>query len=102
MNATKELVLFRIIQEAINNIIKHAEASSILIKLIYNSTFFKLSISDDGKGFESKDCQERATGLKNMEKRAIMLHGTFQIISKRGIGTTILLEIPINEHTTTI
>lgn len=94
MEANNELVLFRITQEALNNIVKHAEASVINLDLHYESTDCTLRISDNGKGFSQSDI--RSNGLLNMDKRANMLNGSFQILSAPGIGTTITIKIPID------
>jgi signal transduction histidine kinase len=94
-NSHSELVLFRIVQEAINNIIKHAEASSIEIHLLYEDDFLTLFITDNGKGFSSNENREQGTGLINMQKRANMLKGECAINSQSGLGTTVNIKIPI-------
>lgn len=95
LEGNKELILFRITQEALNNIVKHAEASEISIKLHYHLNKLALEIIDNGKGFEyhGKD----NNGLINMDKRAKMLKGTCDIESAIGDGTTIKIEIPLYE-----
>lgn len=101
LDANIELVLFRIVQEAINNIIKHAAASCIDIELHYAEDLLKIKISDNGKGF-NLDTISNGTGLLNMKKRAKMLNGTLEIKSFPDIHTQIIIEIPVHEQGDTI
>lgn len=92
-----ELVLFRISQEAINNIIKHSHANKIEISLTFDAKFIELKIGDNGDGF---DCDYNASktpagsGLKNMRSRANALNGSCSLESFIGKGTTITIKIP--------
>ena len=95
LEANKELVLFRIVQEALNNIVKHAEATTITIKLHYHSNLLNLVIIDNGKGFSNNGDIQNGAGLINMKKRAHTLNGKCIINSKTGGGTAIKIEIPI-------
>ncbi|MEI7733869.1 MAG: sensor histidine kinase [Ferruginibacter sp.] len=101
LDANTELVLFRIVQEAIHNIIKHASASCIDIELHYAQQLLKIKISDNGKGFKS-DVISNGTGLLNMKKRAKMLCGTLEINSFPDIYTQIIIEIPVHGQNETI
>ena len=93
-----ELVLFRIVQEALNNIIKHSTATVITINLDYTNDLLTLDIVDNGRGFSfGKNC-ERGAGLNNMKQRANTLNGQLTINSQPGIGTEIKIEIPIHEQ----
>ncbi|MBP6431306.1 MAG: sensor histidine kinase [Ferruginibacter sp.] len=91
-----ELVVFRIVQEVINNIIKHANATNIAMQIDYGTTWLQLKIKDNGKGFSTANSY--GTGLKNMQKRTQLLKGTFNIVSEAAKGTTITIQIPINEN----
>ncbi|MEN9963506.1 MAG: hypothetical protein RL582_601 [Bacteroidota bacterium] len=99
-----ELVLLRIFQESCNNILKHAFAKSINIDLHFEKDFLYMKITDDGKGFDldrakaSMDVR-RMAGLKNLHSRAIAIGGELRFYSMHGVGTTVNLKIPINEHT---
>ncbi len=97
LEGNKELILFRITQEALNNIIKHAEASCIDIKLYYREDSLMLEILDNGKGFNNEE-NSKGNGLMNMSKRAKMLNGICNISSQRGNGTAIKIEIPLYEN----
>jgi signal transduction histidine kinase len=97
----KELVLFRIAQEALNNIIKHAEAKAISMEVVFNSTDVTLYIKDNGKGFcysaDRKTIQEKMkAGLSNMQIRSSLLNGTMNIESEIGKGTTIIVTAPLD------
>jgi two-component system, NarL family, sensor kinase len=98
MAANTELVLFRIAQEAINNIIKHAQATVIDIHLHYNTVLFTMQINDNGKGFTTADTP-MGTGLQNIKKRAAMLKGGLAVTSSPNTGTQINIQIPLHENT---
>jgi two-component system, NarL family, sensor kinase len=97
LNADTELVFFRIAQEALNNIIKHAGATVIEIQLHYDNFMLTMEINDNGIGFYTDEAFP-GTGLKNIKKRADMLKGNFIINSTANIGTQIKIEIPLNEN----
>lgn len=96
MDSGKELLLFRIVQEALSNIMKHSEASEVLVDIYQVNGYLNLSIFDNGKGFDNGS-NLNSNGLKNMAKRAKMLDGLFEINSKKGEGTTVKLKIPVYE-----
>ncbi len=99
MDSNKELIIFRIIQEAINNIIKHAQASIVELELYFNNGQLDVSIVDNGVGFtqeiieQSVDADTKA-GLINMKKRAAIFNGHTVIESEIGKGTKIHVSIP--------
>jgi two-component system NarL family sensor kinase len=96
MDAQKELVIFRIVQEAFNNIIKHAEARHAELSLHYNKAMLYIAVRDDGSGFDTKLLRtNRQAGLKNMETRIKMLQGTMNVSSLSGQGTTLSFTIPL-------
>ena len=93
----KELVIFRIIQEAFNNIIKHAEADKMKMVLHYHTAKLDIHINDDGLGFDTRQLTEsNHAGLRNMETRVKMLNGSMQISSQPGKGTSHLFTIPFD------
>ncbi len=85
--------IFRIIQEAINNALKYAEAKEIIVQFIKNETNLNINVMDDGKGFEQKSI-EFGNGLNNMKKRAHEINAQFEIDSGIGKGTKISVIIP--------
>jgi signal transduction histidine kinase len=99
LDPQKQLILFRIVQESLNNIIKHAQAQHISIILHYLNNRLMLTIQDDGKGFEKVNLQERnghekGTGLRNMYNRAQLIGASFDITSTPGKGTSVQLSLP--------
>jgi two-component system, NarL family, sensor kinase len=95
----KELILFRIVQEVLNNTLKHAGASSIQALIKYGEASLDLSISDDGKGFDAaaiKTGQQHSNGLglHNMPDRAKLIGAACEINSTPGAGTRIVISIP--------
>jgi len=89
-NAVEGIQLFRIIQEATNNAIKHAEAENINIKTSINEDILQIQINDDGKGFDLKTI-EFGNGLTNIEKRAKQIKAKLDIKSNINNGTSIML-----------
>ncbi len=91
-----EISIFRMIQELITNIIKHANATEVHISLTNHDSLLNIIIEDNGKGFDSKVSVEKdGMGLKTIEKRIEYLEGTFEIDSTIGKGTNIIINIPI-------
>ncbi len=89
-----ELGLYRITQEAVNNIIKHAKAKNVTIQLMYYPDIVILTIEDDGVGFDLKNNNELSRfGLNSMENRARSLNAEFSLGSEPGKGTVITLQI---------
>lgn len=97
--AKLETAVFRIIQEATTNIIKHARAKNARIKLEFQKDCLILNIEDDGKGFELQKAmnptnKKRGMGLLNIKERVEILDGDFRIESQRSRGTKITVSIP--------
>jgi len=95
-----ELTLFRIIQEALRNIERHAEASKAEVKIEFGEGKIRVSISDNGKGFKLPGGlgdlpRTGKLGLAGMEERARLLGGNMRIQSKPGKGTTVMVEVPV-------
>ncbi|GFO66969.1 hypothetical protein GMLC_05480 [Geomonas limicola] len=93
----KETTIFRIAQEAMSNIVKHAAATRVTITLGKVGKFVRLTITDDGKGFEATEASPKTTetgwGLTNMRERARLIGGVLEVISNLGQGTTISLKV---------
>jgi PAS domain S-box-containing protein len=83
------VALFRIAQEALNNVVKHANASQVMIRLDYEPELVVLRIHDDGCGFVSEAVPGQGFGMRNMADRARSIHGEFRIRSQLGSGTQI-------------
>ena len=95
----RELVLFRIFQEALNNTLKHSGAKRLKINLQYSEQLFNLTLEDDGAGFlpHFTDVASAGLGLKNMQSRAALIGAIAEINSSPGNGCT-LAPVPPNRH----
>ncbi len=87
----RELAVFRITQEVINNSIKHAEAEQISINIRFSDENLAILISDNGKGFVLDDKLKTGLGLKNLESRANIVHAAFKLKSQVNKGTTAII-----------
>jgi two-component system NarL family sensor kinase len=95
----QEIVIYRIVQEGFQNILKHAEASRTQLMLHFHPNYLQVSLSDNGRGFDpSKIVSTRSTGLINMENRTRFLNGDFQVHSEPNKGTRIQFTIPFQNH----
>jgi signal transduction histidine kinase len=94
-----ELVLYRITQELINNVLKHAAASRVSLQVGHRDEKIILMMEDNGKGFDIH-AHKNGYGLKNLEARTQLLKGHMEIDSQPGKGTCVLIEIPykLNGH----
>jgi len=94
-NKKIQTYLYRIVQEALNNIIKHSSADQTYIKLLNDDDFIYLSIQDNGKGFRTNDSASfGGHGLHNMQERVKLLGGTIDLKSAAGKGTLIQIKVP--------
>lgn len=96
LEAQHEMVLFRMVQEALHNAIKHSEAKHIKVELHYEPQQFKLIVTDDGKGFDPSTlaATQKGIGLKSMENRAALIGAAFSINTAIGQGTSITITLP--------
>jgi PAS domain S-box-containing protein len=94
--------LFRICQESLTNIARHAAASRVRICLLEEKEHVFLSIQDDGKGIDPEKLskKEKTLGLLGMKERALMMGGTLRIDSAVGAGVTLTIKVPIETTTT--
>jgi len=101
LNKGIAVTVFRVLQEALNNIKKHAEARNVLINMEFFKDRLEVLISDNGKGFNieevntEKDGVNGGFGLISMRERIELINGKFNIDSILGNGTNIIIEIPI-------
>ncbi len=94
------IALFRIVQESLTNIAKHACAEQVKISIVIVHKTLKLSISDDGQGLKTGWKTKRGSyGLKGMHERALALGGEMKVTSESNNGVKLQIQIPINEHT---
>jgi signal transduction histidine kinase len=93
-----ELVCYRVAQEALTNVIKHAHPTKVTVTLFQIRGVLLLTVRDDGDGFKAdgrKKTDGSGLGLVGMEERAQLVSGNLHIISKPGLGTEVRLEIPL-------
>ena len=90
----KKIHLYRIIQESLHNIYKHANATFIKIGIRLKNNVILLSITDDGSGFDVNKAKS-GIGLKNINSRVNEINGEIRINSKKGEGTTVEIQVPI-------
>jgi signal transduction histidine kinase len=95
LRAYEELIIFRIIQEGIKNIVKHSKSSSILISLSYHPDNLSIEISDKGIGFKKHTVPIPGKGLSDIERRTRLLNGTMKLIND--FGAILKVDIPITE-----
>jgi signal transduction histidine kinase len=96
---SKRIVVFRVFQEIINNIIKHAQADKILIEISYLDAFIGLQIHDNGIGFDSSNILKSTNnGLRNVKKRIDMVEGTIKITSTSNEGTSVEITVPYGSN----
>lgn len=100
VSTATEISVFRIFQEAINNVVKHADAGTVLVSLSNADNQLECTVADDGIGFDPQanvpgSEQGWAVGLIGMRERANLLHGTIEIQSSPGNGTKVSFQIPI-------
>jgi signal transduction histidine kinase len=90
-----ENALLRILQEALNNIRKHAKAENVIVKYLADGSSVVLNISDDGIGFETGEDRKDRFGLISMRERARLLGGSLEIYSETGKGTRLVVRMPV-------
>lgn len=91
------VMLYRIVQEALNNIVKYAKAAEVSVQITYSDEWFDLTIEDDGVGFDPNAIDpEKGMGLKSIAFRTEFIGGTYDINSRPGVGTLVTINIPLN------
>lgn len=96
MEHSTELVLYRIVQELINNAVKHSGASSILVQIIrHDKEQLNLTVEDNGTGFDTNQEYTNSAGLRNIVSRVKYLNGKIDIQSESGKGTSVYIECEI-------
>jgi two-component system NarL family sensor kinase len=103
LSLNRELLLFRIIQELLNNIVKHAEANEIEVSITADKAKFQIGIHDNGKGFDNEQMRQRekenlGIGLKNILSRMELIGGTINFYRRPPKGSSVILEVLENDH----
>lgn len=94
LQSQQEMVIFRIVQESLNNAVKHSKAKNINILIEYRPSHCSITIADDGKGFDANllEATQSGIGLKNMQNRASLINAYFSIESAPGKGTKLFIQ----------
>ncbi|NER41557.1 histidine kinase [Bacillus megaterium NBRC 15308 = ATCC 14581] len=90
-----EVALFRLVQEAVTNALKHADETEIKVKIEFNNEYAILLVKDDGCGFNQEEKKENSFGLIGMKERVDLLDGTISVHSKINQGTLVMIKVPI-------
>lgn len=103
LSPDQEMALFRVAQEALNNVRKHAEARTIRIRLSMRDGIVRLDIADDGRGFAAPAAADRAgarqgLGLYSMQERLALVGGKLTIQSRPGAGVRVVAELPLTSR----
>ncbi len=90
-----ETALYRVVQESLTNIVKHADAKNVSVSLSRRESGVAAVIEDDGVGFDVRDVREEGIGLLGMRERLALLGGRLEVESRKGAGSTIVAEVPL-------
>jgi two-component system, NarL family, sensor kinase len=93
LNAPTEIMLYRIIQELLNNIIKHAQATEAIVQFNRDGNRLSVTVEDNGRGFNTQDADDKKhAGLETIKSRVSYLNGNISIDSQQELGTTVIME----------
>ncbi len=96
LDDSTNVMLYRIVQELLNNIVKYAEAKEVLVQITYSEEWLSLTVEDDGKGFEpDKILDNEGMGLKSIAFRTEYIGGEYEIDSRPGAGTLVSINVPL-------
>lgn len=90
-----ETTVYRIVQEALTNVGRHANATTCSVVLVRTTRHLRIIIEDDGRGIVESEAREGSLGLTGMRERAELVHATLQLQGEPGAGTTVILEVPV-------
>lgn len=97
LNDANELIVYRCIQEIVNNAVKHSDANEIKIIFSQFDSLFKVMISDNGMGFDTLDTKNNGIGLMNISERTALINGELEINSIINKGTQITISVPLTK-----
>lgn len=105
LNDGQKTVLFRVFQESLTNITKHAQASLVAVAISHRNGSVRMQINDNGRGFKVEPaaarCQQKRLGVLGMQERVRLVNGTFMLHSQPGQGTVVRVEIPLSHRPAT-
>ncbi len=96
LDREKATAVFRILQEILTNVLRHAGAANVYVKLGRTKHYFEVEVKDDGRGItESQRLNSRSLGLLGMKERALLVGGDVRVTGKEGAGTTVVVRVPL-------
>jgi signal transduction histidine kinase len=96
IDGTSEIIIYRIIQELLNNVVKHASASEALVQLVKGNERLSVLVEDNGKGFDTAALENnKGAGWTNIRSRTNYLNGRLDVHSEQGRGTTVTIEFKL-------
>ena len=103
LDSLVEVTVFRVAQEALSNVARHAHAEWVSVSLQSDNGYLELVVVDDGAGFVEREMREKmltgeSLGIKGMRERAELLQGSLSIHTRSGMGTSLRMSIPITEE----
>lgn len=99
MSQSTEVMIYRMVQELINNAVKHSGAGNILVQVIRHSNRqLNITVEDNGKGFNPEQIKQNAAGLRSVKSRVEYLNGKMDLQSEQGKGTSVYIECDLKEH----
>ncbi|HEY2309756.1 MAG TPA: sensor histidine kinase, partial [Gaiellaceae bacterium] len=90
-----ESSLYRVVQESLTNIVKHAGAENVSVSVVRRTSTVAAVIEDDGAGFDQRNVREESVGILGMRERLALLDGRLEVESRKGAGTTVVAEVPL-------
>jgi two-component system, NarL family, sensor kinase len=90
-----ELVVYRLVQELLNNVLKHAQARQVIVQLTRHEQQVQVVVEDDGRGFDTRQPLAAGVGLRSIQARVDYLGGTLEVQSQPGQGTTVTIEFTL-------
>ena len=92
-----EIIIYRVVMELVNNVLKHAQAENVTIQLIQYADHINVTVEDDGNGFDLEEVrkQKRGVGLENVISRLEYLKGKIEIDTAPGQGTSLVMDFPV-------
>ncbi|GAB4324996.1 MAG: ATP-binding protein [Bacteroidales bacterium] len=94
LTGSREVSIYRIIQELVNNAIKHANATELLIQMFHSDNKMNITVEDNGRGFDIDKISSNGSGIANIRSRVELMGGSLAIESERGYGSTFNIIIP--------
>jgi len=96
LDDSSNIMIYRIVQELFNNIIKYAAAEEVVFQMTYSENWLNLTLEDDGKGFDPNNLAEgKGLGLKSIAFRTQYIGGEYEIDSREGMGTSVSINVPL-------